>query len=87
MDSSANKVFVPDPITCLSYEQTIIQDALKGHPGNEIVNFAENNDIYLIVMGTPGKTGTDRFLMGSVAEKVVRKSKVPVLVVRSKEQN
>jgi nucleotide-binding universal stress UspA family protein len=34
-------------------------------------------------MGTLGKTGLDRFLMGSVAEKVIRNSKVPVLVVRS----
>lgn len=58
---------------------------LEGHPSNEILDFAENNDIDLIVMGTLGKTGLDRFLMGSVAEKVVRNSKVPVLVVRSEE--
>jgi nucleotide-binding universal stress UspA family protein len=58
-----------------------------GHPSIEIVNFAENNDIDLIVMGTLGKTGLDRFLLGSVAEKVVRNSKVPVLVVRSEEQS
>ena len=34
-------------------------------------------------MGTLGKTGLDRFLIGSVAEKVVRGSKVPVMVVRT----
>ena len=50
-------------------------------------DFAENNNADLIVMGTLGKTGLDRFLMGSVAEKVVRGSKVPVLVVRSEEQS
>jgi nucleotide-binding universal stress UspA family protein len=59
---------------------------LEGHPSNEILDFAENNDIDLIVMGTLGKTGLDRFLIGSVAEKVVRNSKVPVLVVRAEEQ-
>jgi len=59
---------------------------LEGHPSKEIIDFAENNDIDLIVMGTLGKTGLDRFLMGSVAETVVRDSKVPVLVVRGKEQ-
>ena len=59
---------------------------LEGHPSKEIIDFAENNDIDLIVMGTLGKTGLDRFLMGSVAETVVRNSKVPVLVVRSEEQ-
>jgi len=59
----------------------------EGHPSTEIINFAEKNDIDLIVMGTLGKTGLDRFLLGSVAEKVVRNSKVPVLVVRSVEQS
>lgn len=58
---------------------------LEGHPSSEIIDFAENNDIDLIVMGTLGKTGLDRFLLGSVAEKVVRNSKVPVLVVRNEE--
>lgn len=57
---------------------------LEGHPINEIVEFAEKNKADLIVMGTLGKTGLDRFLLGSVAEKVVRNSKVPVMVVRSK---
>jgi nucleotide-binding universal stress UspA family protein len=60
---------------------------LDGYPGNEIIDFAENNNIDLIVMGTLGKTGLERFLMGSVAEKVVRGSKVPVLVVRSIKQS
>ena len=58
---------------------------MEGHPCKEIIDFAENNDIDLIVMGTLGKTGLNRFLMGSVAEKVVRNSKVPVMVVRSEE--
>jgi len=36
-------------------------------------------------MGTLGKSGLDRFLLGSVAEKVVRTSKIPVLVVRGEK--
>jgi nucleotide-binding universal stress UspA family protein len=59
----------------------------EGHPSNEIIDFAEDNNADLIVMGTLGKTGLDRFLLGSVAEKVVKNSKVPVLVVRSKENS
>ena len=55
---------------------------LEGHPADEIIKFAEQNDIEMIVIGTLGKTGLDRFLLGSVAENVVRHSKVPVLVVR-----
>jgi nucleotide-binding universal stress UspA family protein len=55
---------------------------LKGSPADEIVDFAEKNDIDLIVMGTLGRTGIEKFLLGSVAENVVRHSKKPVLVVR-----
>lgn len=55
---------------------------LEGKPAIEIVDFAEKNDIDLIVMGTHGKTGIQRLLIGSVAENVVRHSKKPVLVVR-----
>ncbi|MDI9396152.1 MAG: universal stress protein [Euryarchaeota archaeon] len=57
---------------------------LYGHPGEEIIKFAENNNMDLIVIGTLGKTGLERFLMGSVAEKVLRYSKVPVMVVRNR---
>jgi len=60
---------------------------LEGYPSNEIIDFAENNNIDLIVMGTLGKTGLEKFLMGSVAEKVVRGSKVPVMVVRGEESS
>ncbi len=53
----------------------------EGHPADEIIKYAENNSIDLIVMGTLGKSGLDRFLLGSVADKVVRNSKIPVIVV------
>lgn len=55
---------------------------LEGNPANEIINFAQKNDIDLIIMGTLGKTGIQRFLLGSVTENVIRHSKKPVLVVR-----
>lgn len=55
---------------------------LEGHPSNEIIEFAQKNGIDVIVMGTLGKSGLDRFLLGSVAEKVTRNSTVPVLVVK-----
>lgn len=58
---------------------------LEGHPAEKIVEFAEQNGVEMIVMGTLGKTGLDRFLLGSVAENVVRHSKTPVLVVRGGE--
>jgi nucleotide-binding universal stress UspA family protein len=55
---------------------------LEGHPSNEIIEFAQKNGVDVIVMGTLGKSGLDRFLLGSVAEKVTRNSTVPVLVVK-----
>jgi nucleotide-binding universal stress UspA family protein len=58
---------------------------LEGSPAQEIVNFAEGNDIDLIVMGTHGKNAVERFLLGSVAENVVRHSRKAVLVVRGKK--
>ncbi len=55
---------------------------LEGHPSEEILRYAQDNDIDLIVMGTLGKTGLTRLLLGSVAENVLRHSPVEVLVVR-----
>ncbi|PWB52759.1 MAG: universal stress protein [Candidatus Methanoperedenaceae archaeon] len=55
---------------------------IEGHPADEIIRYSEKNSISIIVMGTLGKSGLDRFLLGSVAEKIVRNSKIPVLVVR-----
>lgn len=53
----------------------------EGHPADEIIKYAELNSIDLIVMGTLGKGGFNRLLLGSVANKVIRTSKIPVLVV------
>ncbi|MEL7662599.1 MAG: universal stress protein [Methanosarcina mazei] len=58
---------------------------LEGGPANEIVDFAEKNNIDLIVLGTLGKTGIERFLLGSVAQNVVRHSRKAVLVVKGLE--
>jgi hypothetical protein len=55
---------------------------LQGDPATEIVQYARDAGIDLIVMGTHGRTGLDRLLMGSVAEKVLRDSPCSVLVVK-----
>ncbi len=55
---------------------------LEGHPSDELIRFARDNAIDMIVVGTLGRTGIERFLLGSVAENVVRHSDVEVLVVR-----
>ena len=55
-----------------------------GEASQEILNAAERTSADLIVMGTHGRRGVSRVLLGSVAEKVVRLSPVPVLTVRGK---
>ena len=53
-----------------------------GKPVEQINEFADENKVDLIVMGTPGHTGIRALIAGSVTEKVVRSAKVPVLTVR-----
>lgn len=55
----------------------------EGDPATEILAAAEEMNAAMIVMGTHGRTGLAHLFLGSVAEKVVRKSKVPVLTVRA----
>jgi nucleotide-binding universal stress UspA family protein len=53
-----------------------------GSPHVSITQFAEANEVDLIVMSTRGLSGLSRWLMGSVADRVVRGATVPVLLVR-----
>jgi len=59
-------------------------EILIGIPSVEIPKFAEKERISIIVMGSHGKTMTQEILMGSVSENVIRRSRVPVLVVTYK---
>jgi nucleotide-binding universal stress UspA family protein len=55
---------------------------MEGSPSRKIVRYAEQERCDLIIMGTHGRGGIDRLLLGSVAEQVVRSSDVPVLTMR-----
>ena len=66
----------------VAYERVVAE----GDPGEELLNLCRDPGFDLIVLGTIGKSGLKRFLLGSVAEKVVRHSHVPVLVVPAKEE-
>jgi nucleotide-binding universal stress UspA family protein len=58
---------------------------LMGPPAGEITDYARTEQFDLIAIGTHGRTGLSRFLLGSVAEKVVRTAPCPVLSVRLDE--
>lgn len=55
---------------------------VEGNPADEILKLAEKQSVDLIVMGTLGMSGIEKFLLGSVADKVIRNSRIPVLTVR-----
>lgn len=61
---------------------TVEHHVLDGEPAHEIVALAKKLNADLIVMGTHGRSGLFRLLMGSVAEHVVRKADCPVLALR-----
>lgn len=60
-------------------------EIVEGAPVEEIVDYAKEKDIDLIVLGTHGRGWLAHVIMGSVAEKVVRKAPCPVLTVRLAE--
>ena len=60
-------------------------ECIHGTPFVEVVRYAREKEIDLIVMGTHGRGAIAHMLLGSVAERVVRKAPCPVLTVRPKE--
>ncbi len=58
-------------------------ELLAGYPADEIVPYVDKNKINLILMATHGSSGVNRWAMGSVAYKVMRSVKVPVLLIRA----
>jgi nucleotide-binding universal stress UspA family protein len=70
---------LPEGTTDVLEVETIV---VKGVPFNEIINAATEINVDLIVIGTHGRTGLSHVMLGSVAEKVVRKASCPVLTVR-----
>ena len=64
-----------------------VTELVSGAPHSEITDYAEHNGIDLIVMGTHGRTGLERYLLGSVTERVVRTAEMPVLTVRTTEDD
>ena len=53
-----------------------------GHPADEILKFAQQEDVELIILGYSGRTGLNRLIAGSVAKDVEKKAEVPVLVAK-----
>ncbi|SIS39770.1 universal stress protein [Salimicrobium flavidum] len=68
-----------DPITVKT--KVIVGDA-EGNPGERICEYAEENDVDIIVIGSRGLGGVKKLLLGSVSNNVVQKASKPVLVIK-----
>jgi nucleotide-binding universal stress UspA family protein len=63
--------------SCPNFQKKVV----SGDAADEILKFLESEDIDLLIMGTHGRKGLEHVIFGSVAEKVVKKSPVPVLSI------
>jgi nucleotide-binding universal stress UspA family protein len=77
LEEELHRLQAPDPGVRIEYRLK------EGDPVTEILAVAAEINADLIVMGTHGRTGLSRLLMGSVAEQVVRSASCPVLTVRT----
>lgn len=71
---------VKDGVSQVETEVTVSE-----HPGQAIVDFAESNEFDAIAMATHGRGGLGRLALGSVADKVIRATRIPVLTFRPEE--
>ena len=63
-------------------DRELVTAVREGHPAPEITEYTREQDADVVATGTRGRHGENRFLIGSVAERVVRSCPVPVLTVR-----
>jgi nucleotide-binding universal stress UspA family protein len=61
----------------------VLTEVLLGKPAEEIALYAANNGCDLIIMSSHGRSGPSRWARGSVADKIIRASSVPVLLIRA----
>ncbi|WP_018256373.1 universal stress protein [Halomicrobium katesii] len=67
-------------------EDAVVTTVREGDPAKEICRYAEEIDADVIATGTRGRHGEHGYLLGSVAEGVVRRAEIPVLTVRQLEE-
>lgn len=86
LEQRANEATAAVATKGADYDLEVTESVVAGQPHRQIANYAENNDVDLIVMGSAGRTGVRRALLGSVAERTLRSTRIPVLVVDTPEE-
>jgi nucleotide-binding universal stress UspA family protein len=82
LDTSAQKELEKFGATAKKDIKDVEYTVIRGVPYEEILKFAQEKNIDLIIIGTHGRKGLDRVLFGSTAERIVRNALCPVLTVR-----
>lgn len=85
VSTRARRLLAETFIDSLAAGVEVAREARSGHPTETILKAIDERKASLVVVGTHARTGVERVLLGSVAEGVVRRSRVPVLVVRPPE--
>ncbi len=86
LEESVEKGFAALVEECKKTLSDVTTYSRIGVPANEIVRFAEQESVDLIIMGTHGWTGFKHLVLGSTAENVVRTANCPVLTVKSSSE-
>lgn len=86
LDASARKELEKFGADIIKDIKDVEYSVIRGIPYEEILKFAKEKQIDLIVIGTHGRKGLDRVLFGSTAERVVRNASCPVLTVRESKK-
>ena len=82
MEQAALKSLCKEMANVAKLEQEVVYDVQFGQPFLSIIDYATEHEIDMIVLGTHGRTGVSHVLLGSVAERVIRRASCPVLTVR-----
>jgi nucleotide-binding universal stress UspA family protein len=77
-----------EAVTAVAEAADAVETAIvRGRPTDAILDYVDAHGVDLIAMGTHGRTGVERYVAGSVAERVVRRSDVPVLTARATDRS
>ena len=78
------QIYIDKLVSKLKYEGAKIQTkVIQGRVADSLVEYAEKNGVDLVIIATHGRSGISRWVWGSVADRVLRSSCVPVLMVRA----
>jgi nucleotide-binding universal stress UspA family protein len=81
-ETRANTILEDAESRAAEHGVSIETETIVGGVARSVVDYAEDNDVDHVVVGSHGRTGASRILLGSVAETVARRSPVPVTIVR-----